>query len=91
MFTSDQFRRAQAQHLTHPAALVDDHTRCTKCHDLSSDVEDGLCIGCRDEAADEESLGDCDVFAAVCDARRDGWIASMEAALSALSLGSVAA
>lgn len=47
MFTSDQFRRAQAQHLTHPAALVDDHTACTKCHDLSSDVEDGLCVGCR--------------------------------------------
>ena len=45
----------------------------------------------RDEAADEQSLGDCEVFAAVCDARRDGWIASMEAALSALSLGSVAA
>ena len=88
MFTSDQFRRAQAQHLTHPAALVDDHTRCTKCHDLSSDVEDGLCIGCREAAEDEESLGECEVFAAVCDARDAAYRAS---SLAALSSGRVAA
>ena len=53
----------------------------------------GLAEACAEafDMADEESLSDCDVFASVCDARRDGWIASMESALSALSLGSVAA
>lgn len=89
MFTSDRaFQRAQAQHLTHPAALVDDHTRCTKCRDLSSDVEDGLCVGCREAAEDEESLGECEVFAAVCDARDAAYRASI---LAALSSGRVAA
>lgn len=89
MFTSERaFQRAQAQHLTHPAARVDDHSRCTKCRCMSSDVEDGLCVGCRDEAADEESLSDCDVFAAVCDARDAAYRASI---LAALSSGRVAA
>lgn len=51
MITDRSYLRAEAQYLTPPDAMRDDHAACRKCHELSSDLDDdAVCPGCTDDA-----------------------------------------
>ena len=56
---------------------------CERCHTLTDGEDldaDGVCLDCRESDACEEALAGDPDFDAVCDARRDAWIAAMDAA-----------
>jgi hypothetical protein len=49
MITDRDYLRAEAQYLTPPDALRDDHAQCARCRCMSSDLDDdGACPGCAD-------------------------------------------
>ena len=81
MFTSDHFAQAHDEHL-HRGIDGERVCRCTRCREESTDVEDGLCIGCRETVAAEESLSEDATFAEVVAERIAGYLARLDADFS---------